>query len=105
MTQGDLLRELTGEQPGSGANGIQTPAARRRASVARSAHQLRTLPQSRGDQDLLTVRDPLLTFDELLLPEEIRHTFGELHLELRREDFLVHHGVAPRRTFLFAGPP
>jgi SpoVK/Ycf46/Vps4 family AAA+-type ATPase len=53
----------------------------------------------------MTTRDAQIGFEDLLLPKEIRRLFAEVHLELRREDFLVHHGVAPRRTFLFVGPP
>ena len=53
----------------------------------------------------MTIRDARIGFEDLLLPEETRRLFAEVHLELRREDFLVHHGIAPRRTFLFVGPP
>jgi SpoVK/Ycf46/Vps4 family AAA+-type ATPase len=53
----------------------------------------------------MTIRDARISFEDLLLPEETRRLFAEVHLELRREDFLVHHGIAPRRTFLFVGPP
>lgn len=86
-------------------NGDSTPAARRRASVARTTHRLRALPQGRDDLDLVRVRDPELAFADLLLPPEVRQLFGEVHLELRREELLVHHGIGPRRSFLFVGPP
>lgn len=105
MGQGDLLRELTGEDHKLAGNGVLTAAARRRASAARSTHQLRAMPQGRDDIELLQTRDPELAFDDLLLAPEVRQLFAEVHLEHRREDFLVHHGVAPRRTFLFVGPP
>jgi SpoVK/Ycf46/Vps4 family AAA+-type ATPase len=106
MGQGDLLRELTGD-PAFEVDGDLLPAAaaRRRASAARSTQRLRALPQDRGWSELVTSRDPRMGFGELLLPEQFRRLFAEVHLELRREDFLVHHGVAPRRTFLFVGPP
>lgn len=73
--------------------------------MARSAQRLRALPQAGMTSELMTIRDARIGFEDLLLPEETRRLFAEVHLELRREDFLVHHGVAPRRTFLFVGPP
>jgi len=47
----------------------------------------------------------MIGFDDLLLPEAHTRVLAELRLELQREDFLVRHGVAPRRTLLFTGPP
>jgi len=106
MSQGDLLRELTGEHQEVVNNGMPPAAARRRrTSVARSTQRLRALPQGRSDLDLIQIRDPELAFEDLLLPAELRQLFAEVHLEHRREDLLVHHGIAPRRTFLFVGPP
>ena len=105
MGQGDLLRELTGETNHADDNGLLPAAAQRRATTARSAQRLRELPQERVGSELMTTREAQIGFGDLLLPEEIRRLFAEVHLELRREDFLVHHGVAPRRTFLFIGPP
>jgi len=105
MAQGDLLREFTGDAAPTQTNGLSPSASRRRASIARSTHRLRALPDDRPLADLITTRDPELGFADLLLPNEVRTLFAEVHLEHRREDFLVHHGVAPRRTFLFVGPP
>ncbi len=106
MSQGDLLRELTGEHQEVVNNGMPPAAARRRrTSVARSTQRLRALPQGRSDLDLIQIRDPELAFEDLLLPAELRQLFAEVPLEHRREDLLVHHGIAPRRTFLFVGPP
>lgn len=105
MGQGDLLREFTGDLSHDADNGLLPSAAQRRATTARSTQRLRALPQDRAAAELITIRDAQIGFDDLLLPEETRRLFGEVHLELRREDFLVHHGVAPRRTFLFVGPP
>lgn len=105
MGQGDLLRELAGECEEADDNRLLPAAARRRASMARSTQRLRALPQDRIASELMITRDPQIGFADLLLPDEVRRLFGEVHLELRREDFLVHHGVAPRRTFLFVGPP
>lgn len=73
--------------------------------MARSTQRLRALPQAGIASELMTIRDARISFENLLLPKETRQLFAEVHLELRREDFLVHHGVAPRRTFLFVGPP
>ena len=105
MGQGNLLRELTGEPDRAEDIGLSPAAAQRRASTARSAQRLRALPQEGGASEFMTTRDAQIGFEDLLLPKETRRLFAEVHLELRREDFLVHHGVAPRRTFLFVGPP
>jgi SpoVK/Ycf46/Vps4 family AAA+-type ATPase len=105
MGQGDLLRELTGDLPQEADGRLLPAAAQRRANTARSTQRLRALPEDRVASELMVTRDPQIGFDDLLLPEETRRLFAEVHLELRREDFLVHHGVAPRRTFLFIGPP
>src|SRR5664280_824196 len=105
MGQGNLLRELTGEPNRPDDIGLLPAAAQRRASTARSAQRLRALPQEGAASEFMTTRDAQIGFEDLLLPEETRQLFAEVHLELRREDFLVHHGVAPRRTFLFVGPP
>ena len=105
MGQGDLLRELTGELPLEADGRLLPAAAQRRADTARGAQRLRALPQERVASELIITREPQLGFEDLLLPLETRRLFAEVHLELRREDFLVHHGIAPRRTFLFVGPP
>lgn len=105
MGRGDLLRELVGEDARVADQEPLTLAAQRRADTARSAQPLRALPQDRAATDLTITREPQIGFADLMLPDETRRLFAEVHLELRREDFLVHHGVAPRRTFLFVGPP
>lgn len=107
MGQGDLLREYGGLSPATtlDADSPLMPAGRRRASTARSTHRLRALPHDQPVSDLITVTDPVIGFGDLLLPESTRRLFGEVHLEMRREDFLVHHGVSPRRRFLLVGPP
>jgi len=66
---------------------------------------LRSLPRARGEFDLLHLRDPFLSLEDLQLPKEREELLAELQLELRKEDFLVRNGVAPRRTLLFTGPP
>lgn len=106
--QGDLLREYGGLSPASSNDvdsPLMSPAARRRASTARSTHRLRALPPDQSASDLISVREARIGFSDLLLPETTRRLFGEVHLEIRKEDFLVHHGVSPRRRFLLVGPP
>jgi ATP-dependent 26S proteasome regulatory subunit len=106
--QGDLLREYGGLSPASSGDAdppLMPPAVRRRASAARSTHRLRALPQDQSASDLISIRDARMGFGDLLLPESTRRLFGEVHLEIRKEDFLVHHGVSPRRRFLLVGPP
>jgi SpoVK/Ycf46/Vps4 family AAA+-type ATPase len=55
--------------------------------------------------DLISIRDPVVSFDDLLLDDAKRKLFAEIHLETREESLLIHSGVSPRRTFLFVGPP
>ena len=83
----------------------QTPPRPANGGAQRRPASLRTLPRAHEDLDLLLLRDPEISFDDLLLPEEARHAFAELHLEHRREDLLIAHGIAPRRTLLLVGPP
>lgn len=104
MAEGDLIKTFLpaadADEPPRG------PTVRRRGAPSQpSPQRLRSLPRARGELDLVGLRDPLISFEDLLLPETTRQLFAEVHLEHRREDFLVAHGVAPRRTFLFTGPP
>src|SRR4051794_36837216 len=104
MSEGDLIKtflpQAAAPEPSRG------PAVRRRrATSPPSGQRLRALPRARGALDLVGLRDPEISFEDLLLHEATRRLFAEVHLEHRREDFLVAHGVAPRRTFLFTGPP
>jgi SpoVK/Ycf46/Vps4 family AAA+-type ATPase len=71
----------------------------------RAPQRLRALPRARGELDLLHLRDPFIGFDDLLLPEAQSKVLSQLRFELEREIFLLKHGVAPRRTLLFTGPP
>jgi SpoVK/Ycf46/Vps4 family AAA+-type ATPase len=104
MPEGDLIKTFLPNAEGSERR--RAPDVRRRSNASQpTAQRLRSLPRARGELDLVALRDPLITFEDLLLPETTRQLFAEVHLEHRREDFLVAHGVAPRRTFLFIGPP
>ncbi len=86
--------------PGRRAGGAARPRG------ARSSQQrLRALPRARGELDLLQIRDPFIGFEDLLIPEAHTKILEELQLELAREDYLVRHGIAPRRKLLFTGPP
>jgi SpoVK/Ycf46/Vps4 family AAA+-type ATPase len=83
----------------------ELPPRPRSRSQRVDPNRLRALPRARGELELIGVRDPFLSFEDLLVDDEKRRLFAEVHLELREEDYLVAHGVAPRRTFLFIGPP
>lgn len=102
MGSGDLVKSLFGDEIASEELSPRV-VRRRRSSV--DAQQLRSLPRARGEHDLVRVRDPRISFDDLLLNEDVRSTFGRLHLELSREDRLAQYGVPPRRKLLFTGPP
>jgi SpoVK/Ycf46/Vps4 family AAA+-type ATPase len=81
------------------------PSASSRRPAAQRTGRLTSLPRARGELDLLQLRDPFIGFDDLLLPEPHRQTLADLQLELRRESYLLRHGIAPRRTVLFTGAP
>jgi SpoVK/Ycf46/Vps4 family AAA+-type ATPase len=102
MPRGDLIKEMLGrEAPETKPRRV----TRRTRMEALEPNRLRALPRARGELDLISVRDPVITFDDLLLAEDKRQLFAEVHLELREEDLLIQSGIAPRRTFLFVGPP
>lgn len=103
MSEGDLIKTFLPLSEPDEPRG--SPMVTRRAGTPQRSQRLRSLPRARGELDLVALRDPQTSFDDLLLPESTRRLFAEVHLEHRREDFLIAHGVAPRRTFLFTGPP
>ena len=105
MAEGDLIRTLFPESEPEPRPSRVTKRRRSPEGGGNGAKGLRPLPRARGELDLVDVRDPLISFEDLILRKGTRQLFGELHLELNREDFLVAHGVPPRRTFLFVGPP
>jgi len=108
VAQGDLLDELLPDAATEPASERRMPRRRGVPSLRASSQpdqRLRPLPSARNDTDLLAIRDAQLTFDQLVLPTSFLEAFAEIHLEHRREDHLVAHGVAPRRTLLFIGPP
>jgi len=108
VAQGDLLDELLPDAASEPATERRMPRRRGVPSLRSSSqpdHRLRPLPQARSETDLLDIRDSQLTFDQLVLPKPFLEAFAEIHLEHRREDRLIAHGIAPRRTLLFIGPP
>lgn len=99
MSQGDLLSEFTPQS-------ARLPKRRERATgPGRRARPLRALPVDRNWDGLLEIRDPVISFSELLLPGEMLELFAEVHLENASTEKLASHGLAPRRRFLFVGPP
>lgn len=100
MAEGDLIQTVLGDQ-----ETYRRPRGKPKQPSVAAPGRLRALPQARGELDLVDVRDPFVTFADLLLSDESRRLFAEVHLELRKEDLLVRHGVAARRTFLFTGLP
>ena len=104
MPPGELLRSVLGVDAVEQSR-RKRRVTRRGQNEALEPNRLRALPRARGELDLISVRDPVLAFEDLLLEEGKRQLFAEIHLELREEDLLVQSGVAPRRTFLFVGPP
>jgi SpoVK/Ycf46/Vps4 family AAA+-type ATPase len=108
VAQGDLLDELLPDTAAEPATERRMPRRRGVPSLRSSNqpdHRLRPLPQARNESDLLDIRDAQLTFGQLVLPKAFLEAFAEIHLEHRQEDRLIAHGVAPRRTLLFIGPP
>src|SRR5215207_1498926 len=108
VAQGELLEQLL---PGAAEESPSSPRMPRRRGVPsiresrRAAPALHSLSSGRGGAELLDVRDAQISFSELLLPALFLDTFAELHLEHHREALLAAHGLAPRRTLLFTGPP
>jgi SpoVK/Ycf46/Vps4 family AAA+-type ATPase len=100
MAEGDLIQTVLGDQ-----EPYRRPRRKPKEPSVAVPGRLRALPQARGELDLVDVRDPFVTFADLLLSDESRRLFAEVHLELRQEDLLVRHGVPARRTFLFTGLP
>lgn len=99
MSKGRLLSELVPDQVD------RAPRRQRATGPSRRVAPLRPLPSDRDRAGLLDVRDGFLSFGDLLLPRPVKELFAEVHLEHRRIEDLAHHGLSPRRRFLFVGPP
>jgi len=107
MPKGELLQTVLGSAASEDAALLARRMPRRRGMPDVRAHagELRPLPGAQADSELLDVRDAQISFRELLLAPSSLQTFAEVHLEYRREQILLDHGLAPRRTLLFVGPP
>ena len=66
---------------------------------------LRPLPKTRDDLPLLTLEEPRTSFQDLILPQDIVGVLDSLTDEFRQRSALRAHGVAPRSSILFVGPP
>lgn len=77
----------------------------RQAPVA-GLHRFGELPKDRErNSNLVEVREPSKSLDEIILSEENRALVSEIVREFERSDILGAHGMVPRRRLLFCGPP
>jgi ATP-dependent 26S proteasome regulatory subunit len=109
VAQGELLEQLVPGVADEVRNGGPRMPRRRGVPSMREPRNaqpaLRPVSGPRADLGLLDVRDPHISFSDLLLPQIFLDTFAELHLEHHREALLATHGLTPRRTVLLTGPP
>lgn len=66
---------------------------------------LKPLPKSRDDNPLLTIAQPQITFQDLVLAEPVMSVLEGIVEEFRHRSALRAHGVPPRSTLLLVGPP
>ena len=66
---------------------------------------LRPLPKTRDDLPLISLEEPRLSFQDLILPESVIAVFDSLVEEFRQRSALRAHGVTPRSSLLLVGPP
>jgi SpoVK/Ycf46/Vps4 family AAA+-type ATPase len=66
---------------------------------------LRPLPKSRDDLPLLSLEEPRVTFQDLVLPLPVQEVLDALVDEFRHRSELRAHGVSPRSSLLMVGPP
>ena len=66
---------------------------------------LRPLPKTRDDLPLISLEEPSLSFQDLVLSEAAVEIFDSLVEEFRQRSALRAHGVAPRSSLLLVGPP
>lgn len=77
-----------------------------RPSAGPMAHRFEALPKDRErDAVLLEVRQPTLSFADVVLSEDNRLTLMEIVREYRHGDLFRTHGLRPRTRLLFFGPP
>lgn len=78
------------------------PSSKRRPLQVSS---LRPLPKTRDELPLLTIRQPTVSFHDIVLPGPLVEVFEAVIDEFRQQSALRAHGVAPRSGLLFVGPP
>ena len=66
---------------------------------------LRPLPKTRDDLPLISLEEPSLSFQDLVLSEAAVEVFDSLVEEFRQRSALRAHGVGPRSSLLLVGPP
>jgi SpoVK/Ycf46/Vps4 family AAA+-type ATPase len=66
---------------------------------------LKPLPKTRDDNSLLTIVQPRLTFQDLVLARSVMEVLDGVVEEFRHRSTLRAHGVAPRSTLLLVGAP
>jgi SpoVK/Ycf46/Vps4 family AAA+-type ATPase len=66
---------------------------------------LKPLPKTRDDHPLLTIVQPRVTFQDLVLSNTITTVLDAVVDEFRQRSTLRAHGVSPRTTLLLVGPP
>ena len=81
---------------------LDEPGHRRRPPQVSS---LRPLPKTRDDLPLISLEEPRLSFQDLVLPQSAITVFDSLVDEFRQRSALRAHGVSPRSSILLVGPP
>lgn len=80
------------DEPGPGRRPLQVSA-------------LRPLPKGRDDLDLLDILQPRVSLAQVVLDSATSETIDGLLEEFRQRASLHAHGIEPRTTVLFVGPP
>ncbi len=81
---------------------LDEPGAKRRPLHVSS---LKPLPKTRDDQALITISQPAVSFQDLVLSHDVLSVLEAVVDEFRQRSVLRAHGVEPRSTLLFVGPP
>ena len=66
---------------------------------------LKPLPKTRNDLPLVTIHQPSISFHDLELPADVTEPLEAVVEEFRLRSSLRAHGVEPRSSLLFIGPP
>jgi SpoVK/Ycf46/Vps4 family AAA+-type ATPase len=83
------------------AEPARTTTRRRPLAVS----SLKPLPRSRDEHPLITIVQPRLTFQDLVLDPEITAVLESVVDEFRQRSTMRAHGVEPRSSLLLVGPP